>query len=44
MNTRDNTRRMEEEMVNEGVPRQGNQGDQASLGNQENEVLVVPRT
>ncbi|KAK4721396.1 hypothetical protein R3W88_011629 [Solanum pinnatisectum] len=39
MNTRANPRRIEEEMVNEGVPPQGLQGNQVPLGNQ---VLVDP--
>uniref|UniRef100_M1DA79 Putative plant transposon protein domain-containing protein n=1 Tax=Solanum tuberosum TaxID=4113 RepID=M1DA79_SOLTU len=48
MNTRANPRRMEEEIVNEGVPSQGLQGDQVPqgdqipLGNQGNEVPVDP--
>ncbi|WMV29660.1 hypothetical protein MTR67_023045 [Solanum verrucosum] len=46
MNTRRmHARRVEEEVVNEGVPPQGNQGrqgDQVPLGNKENEVPVVP--
>uniref|UniRef100_M1DN36 Uncharacterized protein n=1 Tax=Solanum tuberosum TaxID=4113 RepID=M1DN36_SOLTU len=46
MNTRRTPRkRVEEEVVNEGVPNQGNQSlqvDQVPLGNQENEVSVVP--
>ncbi|WMV24726.1 hypothetical protein MTR67_018111 [Solanum verrucosum] len=43
MNTRANPRRMEEEIVNEGVPPQGLQGDQVRLGNQGNQVLVDPQ-
>uniref|UniRef100_M1DMB3 Uncharacterized protein n=1 Tax=Solanum tuberosum TaxID=4113 RepID=M1DMB3_SOLTU len=40
MNTRANPRRMEEEIVNKGVPPQGPQGDQVRLGNQ---VRWIPR-
>uniref|UniRef100_M1DXQ1 Uncharacterized protein n=1 Tax=Solanum tuberosum TaxID=4113 RepID=M1DXQ1_SOLTU len=45
MNKRANPRRAEEEIGNKGVPpqdTQGLQGDQVPIGNQENEVPVVP--
>ncbi|XP_049391309.1 uncharacterized protein LOC125855610 [Solanum stenotomum] len=45
MNTRANPRRVEEKNVNEGVPPQGEQGlqgGQVPIGNQGNNVLVVP--
>ncbi|WMV13523.1 hypothetical protein MTR67_006908 [Solanum verrucosum] len=42
MNTRSNPRRAKEENVDRGVPPQGLQGDQVLIGNQENEVSVVP--
>ncbi|XP_049368009.1 uncharacterized protein LOC125832866 [Solanum verrucosum] len=42
MNTRANPRRAKQENVDGGVPPQGLQGDQVPIGNQENEVPVVP--
>ncbi|XP_049397343.1 uncharacterized protein LOC125861503 [Solanum stenotomum] len=42
MNTRSNPKRGKEENVDGGVPPQGLQGDHVPIGNQENEVLVVP--
>uniref|UniRef100_M1DJ17 Gag-pol polyprotein n=1 Tax=Solanum tuberosum TaxID=4113 RepID=M1DJ17_SOLTU len=42
MNTKANPRMMEEEIVNEGFPPQGLQGDQVPLGNQGNQVPVDP--
>jgi len=42
MNTRANPRRTEEKNMDRRVPTQGHQGDQVPIGNQENEVSVVP--
>ncbi|XP_049406161.1 uncharacterized protein LOC125869764 [Solanum stenotomum] len=42
MNTRANPRRAKEENVDGGVSPQGLQGYQVPIGNQENEVVVVP--